>query len=181
MRRRIRRFDKESARTIRVGRLVEHHRFEASGNDLRHPWWQQHDIEYRRRGGGKDGGPALLGSSEGLFVRLRQGRRTSFAQHGGDSVSRCFSGVGWSRHSIGRQANLDGVLVVGKMVVKSSRAVWPSSAVPGPGDAVTGAHSVRSRHSKWRDGAEDYEIRPHRRPTRCRDAPRASTPEGRAE
>ena len=35
--------------------------------------------------------------------------------------------------------------------------------------------------SKWRNGAEDYEIRTHRRPTRCRDAPRASTPEGRAE
>ena len=39
----------------------------------------------------------------------------------------------------------------------------------------------RNRHSKWRDGAEDYEMRTHRRPTRCRDAPRASTPEGRAE
>ena len=33
----------------------------------------------------------------------------------------------------------------------------------------------------WRDGAEDYEIRTHRRPTRCRDALRASTPVGRAE
>ena len=65
------------------------------------------------------------------------------------------------------------------MVVKSSRAVWPSSAVPGPGDAVTGAHSVRSRHSKWRDGAEDYEMRTHRRPTRCRDAPTIVGPDGR--
>ena len=28
------------------------------------------------------------------------------------------------------------------------RAVWPSLHVPGPGDAVTGAHPARSHHSK---------------------------------
>ena len=63
----------------------------------------------------------LVEASEGLFVRLRQGRRMFFAQHGGDSVSRCFSVAGRSRRSIGRQANLDGVLVVRRMVVKTSR------------------------------------------------------------
>ena len=55
---------------------VEQHRFEASGNDLRHPWRQQHDIEYDRRGGSKDPGPALLGH----LVRIRLNRsRTAWS------------------------------------------------------------------------------------------------------
>ena len=52
-------FDEQLPRAIGVGGLVEQHRFESLGNDLRYPGRQHNDIEYRGCGGGKDCSPAL--------------------------------------------------------------------------------------------------------------------------
>ena len=95
-------------------------------------------------------------SPENLYPEFRQGRRSSLAHCGGESVSRCPANTELFCRSSGRQTGFDEFLCGGNRLRVERRATRLSVALSRRGDAIAGALGDQPP-LEVRDGTEDVE------------------------